>query len=120
MAKTKKKLNTDLSEPKTRRRKKTSAANNGSYDDSFVATEPAVETQATDDVTYSMGDIQVSDSEGVAEEEDFKKASQRVSADADEDGEDDWLDEDLNYKDEDIFLDMDESFDIDNPYSDDE
>lgn len=119
MARTKK-LNTDLSERKTVRRRKASTSDDSSYDSSFSAPEAVVDAPAADDVTYSMGDIQVSDAEGSGEDEDFKKASAKVAIDSDEDGEDDWIDEDLNFKDEDIFLDMDESFDIDNPYSDDD
>lgn len=110
MAKTKKKLITDLDESMPKRRKSKSQDGEESF------SEPAVEAGAGDDVTYNMGDIQVSDSdEG---DEDFKKASQKVMVDADEDGEEDWVDEELNFKDEDIFLDMDQDFDIDNPYSD--
>lgn len=110
MAKTKKKLITDLDESMPKRRKSKSQDGEESF------SERAVEAGAGDDVTYNMGDIQVSDSdEG---DEDFKKASQKVMVDADEDGQEDWVDEELNFKDEDIFLDMDQDFDIDNPYSD--
>lgn len=110
MAKTKKKLITDLDESMPKRRK------SKSQDGEEGFSEPAVDAGAGDDVTYNMGDIQVSDSDEGDDE--FKKASQKVMVDADEDGEEDWVDEELNFKDEDIFLDMDQDFDIDNPYSD--
>jgi hypothetical protein len=107
MAKTGKTLNTDLDEaPRKRgRAKKEESADHSD--------------QAGDDVTYNMGDIQVTDT-AESEDEDFKKASQKMIVDSDDDNENDWIDEDLNAKDEDIFLDMDQDFDIDNPYSDDE
>lgn len=103
-----KKLNTDLGDSESGGRRSKSQDLEGGL--------PEPVESGSEDVTYNMGDIQVSDSdEG---DEDFKKASQKVIADSDEDGEEDWVDEELNFKDEDIFLDMDQSYDIDNPYSD--
>jgi hypothetical protein len=123
--KTKKKLNTSLGDDLIQ--------GGAGYDDLLPKDDIAVDDlvpdidpgdaidPASDDITYTMGDIQVSDSDG-DEDEDFKKASQQLTKDSDADGEeDDWIDEDaeFNVKDEDPFLDMDEAFDVDNPYSDD-
>lgn len=112
MAKTKKTLNTDLEDaaPRKRRAKK-------AIDESY--TEPTETMGASDDVTYNMGDIQVNDSED-NDAEDFKKASQKMLVDSTDEDEEDWVDEELNVKDEDIFLDMDQDYDIDNPYRDDD
>lgn len=120
MARTKKskgKLNTDLDDTKAMDdvQDDYSAREEGYSDDSKMADE-----EQSDDVTYTMGDIQVMDS-GEAEDEEFKKASENLTKDTDEDGEEDeWLDEEYNYKDEDPFLDMDEDYDMDNPYENEE
>jgi len=111
MAKTKKTLNTDLEDAAPKRRAKKE------IDESY--TEPTETMGASDDVTYNMGDIQVNDSED-SDAEDFKKASQKMLVDSTDEDEEDWVDEELNVKDEDIFLDMDQDYDIDNPYSDDD
>lgn len=113
MAKIRKTLNTDLDDVGPKKRKSSKKAVDESY------SEPTETMGATEDVTYNMGDIQVTDTEET-EAEDFKKASQKMMVETDEDSEDDWVDEELNAKDEDIFLDMDQDFDIDNPYSEDD
>jgi len=112
MAKTRTTLNTDLDDSAPKKRKSAKKAIDESY------TEPTETMGASEDVTYNMGDIQVTDTEET-EAEDFKKASQKM-VETEEDSEDDWVDEELNAKDEDIFLDMDQDFDIDNPYSEDD
>lgn len=113
MAKTRKILNTDLDESAPKKRKSAKKEIDESY------TEPTETMGASDDVTYNMGDIQVTDTEET-EAEDFKKASQKMMVDTADEDEEDWVDEELNAKDEDIFLDMDQDFDIDNPYSEDD
>lgn len=113
MAKTRKMLNTDLEDSAPKKRKSAKKEIDESY------TEPTETMGASDDVTYNMGDIQVTDTEET-EAEDFKKASQKMLVESSDEDEEDWVDEELNAKDEDIFLDMDQSFDIDNPYSDDD
>ncbi len=113
MAKTKKTLNTDLDEVAPRKRKTAAKAIDESY------TEPSESTGTGEDVTYNMGDIQVNDSDE-SDAEDFKKATQKMLVETTDVEEEDWVDEDLNVKDEDIFLDMDQDFDIDNPYKDDD
>ena len=77
--------------------------------------------QQAEDVTYTMGDIQVMNNDAGAEDEDFKKASEILAKDSaeDEDETSDWVEEDFNYKDEDPFLDMEKDYDMDNPYQDD-
>ncbi len=94
-------------------------------DDGFSIVDPGDSidptTDAGDDITYTMGDIQVLDSDS-DEDEEFKKASQTITKETDnEDGDDDWEDEELEYnvKDEDPFLDMAEDYDMDNPYGED-
>ena len=108
-----KKLNTDLDDSAPKKRKSQPKEIDESY------TEPTETMGASDEVTYNMGDIQVSESDTVeSEAEDFKKATQKITADNAEDEEDDWVDEDVNSKDEDIFLDLDQDFDPENPYTD--
>ena len=113
MAKTRKTLNTNLDDSAPKKRKSAKKEIDESY------TEPTETMGASDDVTYNMGDIQVTDTVET-EAEDFKKASQKMMVDNADEDEEDWVDEELNAKDEDIFLDMDQDFDIDNPYSDDD
>lgn len=112
MAKTKKTLNTDLEESAPKRRR----GSKNSGDELGGSSEPM---GASEDVTYNMGDIQVNDSDD-SDEDEFKKASQKMLVDPSDEDSEDWVDEELNAKDEDIFLDMDQDFDIDNPYSDDD
>ena len=67
--------------------------------------------QEGEDITYTMGDIQIAgDDEG---ERDFQKSSTKSST-SDDAEEEDWNDEEINFKDEDPFLDM-EDYDLDNP-----
>lgn len=108
MARAKKTLNTDLDD---------SSVNASGIDTSYPDAPENI--GGGDDVTYNMGDIQVSDAQE-GDDEEFKKASKKMIADADEDGEEDWMDEDLNASDEDIFLDMEEDYDGDNPYREDD
>lgn len=96
--------------------RKKNTQNDDLIDDSGFATDEPHD--AADDVTYIMGDIKVADGDVDVEAEEFKKASENVSRDADSDGEDDNWDDNYNTKDEDVFLDMADDYDMDNPYGD--
>ncbi|MEO6729541.1 MAG: hypothetical protein ABIM99_06495 [Candidatus Dojkabacteria bacterium] len=75
-----------------------------------------VSPEEDDDTTYTMGEIQVAEGND-SEEVDLKKVPVTEATEEDEDAE--WVDEEVSMKDEDPYLDG-ESFDIDNPYSDDD
>lgn len=79
-----------------------------------------VDPSAEDEESYEMGSIKVAGSEEDDDISDFKKASENLNKDEDQDGEADaWVEDDISYTDDDPFLDMEEKFDIDNPYEDD-
>jgi len=127
-AKLKKKatLNTDLDDSvrKSSEDDFTSDTDNVGYksEDDYGDVEPPVAdlTEGSgDDITYTMGDIQVSAGDDENDEnEEFKKASKNLIKDSDSDGQEDeeWIEEDINTEDTDPFLDMEEDFDMDNPY----
>lgn len=84
--------------------------------------DPAIEPEFTtpeegegedDGATYTMGEILASDHDDG--EEPLKTPAQPDATEDDEDGE--WVDEEVNLKDEDPYLDM-EDFDLDNPEDD--
>jgi len=73
-----------------------------------------VSPEEDDDTTYTMGEIQVAEGND-AEEVDLKKVPVTEATEEDEDAE--WVDEEVNMKDEDPYLDN-ESYDGDNPWDD--
>ncbi|MEP7103988.1 MAG: hypothetical protein ABI721_04750 [Candidatus Dojkabacteria bacterium] len=116
----KSKLNTDLA--KSAKKIKKSSTDEDVVLDPIISDEPImgddgypteVSPEEDDDTTYTMGEIQVSDND--AAEEVVVKKLPTSEADEDEDGE--WVDEEVNMKDEDPYLDK-EDFDMDNPYGD--
>jgi hypothetical protein len=71
-----------------------------------------------DPTTYSMGTILSSDHDDDDGEYSVKQAPIADPVSEDEEGE--WVDEEINLKDEDYYLDMEEKFDSDNPGEDDD
>ena len=119
LVKAKKKLNTDLDEAVSKKRTKSGSSD---LDKDFDIIEPIilVEEDAIshnenegDEITYTMGAIQVGDSDDSEEEDadEFKNAS-KILNDADEDEE--WVEDEVNTDDIDPFLD-EADFDGDNP-----
>lgn len=118
MPKKKSKLNTDLDDSLKKLSKPTNSDDimddplAGDVPDDVIISEAAEE----DDVTYTMGKIQVSDNaDNESDDIDLSKAPSQENSD-DEDGVE-WLDDDVSMKDEDPYLDM-EGFDLDNPEDD--
>jgi hypothetical protein len=82
------------------------------------AADEVIGAEEGDEITYTMGNIQVDEGSEAAEAEEFKKASDSLQTKEEGDEEGEWIqEEDFSLADEDPFLDA-ADFDSDNPDND--